>query len=853
MGGAPERVERLLANLPDLPVARGLADIARQRGNIVITAPPGSGKTMLVPVLMASVVAGTVPAELGGAGTARSGAAGKVVVVQPRRVAARAAARRIAYLLGEPVGRQVGFRVRGQTTPGSRVEMVTPGVMLRMLQNDPELAGVGAVIVDEIHERDLDTDLATAFLLDVQDTLRPDLRLVAMSATLEAGRFAELMGGTVVDIPGAIHPVQIEERLGPRALTDVGHGVVVSRDFLAHVARVVGEAAQWAAGAGRADAGTGRAGSVLVFLPGVGEIEKMRALLAGAPLPVLALHGSMPAKEQDRVLAGGEDRIILATSLAESSLTVPGVRAVVDAGLAREPRFDPRTGISGLVTVHASRARLDQRAGRAGREGPGRAWRCLSYARAVEFSQPEILVGDVTGASLQAAAWGNPGMAGLRLLDYPKPAAGEAARRTLEAIGAVDRSGSITTRGRLLAGLPLSPQLGRALVEGAEIVGARRASEVVALLSLAPRIPGADLAAQLRRAGSDREWAREAKRLRALAGEIVGSAGGRMGGAPAGAGSGASRAGVDEELAVVVVLAYPQWVARRRGRGYVLANGAGAVLEDGSPLEGQEWLAVAELGEAQGRADAVIRAAVPVTPEDALTYGPGVSERVETEVRAMNVKGVRVRSLGAIELGREPVRLTKEQVASARAREVARAGVGVLDWPAAAIALRERLAFVHDAVGQPWPDVSDEALAARVDEWLTPLLGAGRPDLLAGLRALLPWPQATRLDELAPERIATPTGSAKVDYSSGRPTVRLRLQECFGWTATPKLAGVPVTLELLSPAQRPLAITQDLASFWAGPYQQVRAEMRGRYPRHPWPEDPLTATPTRRAKRRGER
>ena len=853
MGGAPERVERLLANLPDLPVARGLADIARQRGNIVITAPPGSGKTMLVPVLMASVVAGTVPAELGGAGTARSGAAGKVVVVQPRRVAARAAARRIAYLLGEPVGRQVGFRVRGQTTPGSRVEMVTPGVMLRMLQNDPELAGVGAVIVDEIHERDLDTDLATAFLLDVQDTLRPDLRLVAMSATLEAGRFAELMGGTVVDIPGAIHPVQIEERLGPRALTDVGHGVVVSRDFLAHVARVVGEAAQWAAGAGRADAGTGRAGSVLVFLPGVGEIEKMRALLAHAPLPVLALHGSMPAKEQDRVLAGGEDRIILATSLAESSLTVPGVRAVVDAGLAREPRFDPRTGISGLVTVHASRARLDQRVGRAGREGPGRAWRCLSYAPAAEFSEPEILVGDVTDACLQAAAWGNPGMAGLRLLDYPKPAAREAAGRTLAAIGAVDRSGSITARGRLLAGLPLSAQLGRALVEGAGIVGSRRASEVVALLSLAPRIPGADLAAQLRRSGNDREWVREAKRLRALADEILGKADARKGGVPAGAEGGASRAGVDEELAVVVVLAYPMWVARRRGRGYVLANGAGAVLEDGSPLEGQEWLAVAELGEAQGRADAVMRAAVPVAPEDALKYGPGVSERVETEVRAMNVKGVRVRSLGAIELGREPVRLTKEQVASARAREVARAGVGVLDWPAAATALRERLAFVRDAVGGPWPDVSDEALAARVDDWLTPLLGAGKPDLLAGLRALLPWPQAARLDELAPERIATPTGSAKVDYSSGRPTVRLRLQECFGWTATPKLAGVPVTLELLSPAQRPLAITQDLASFWAGPYLQVRAEMRGRYPRHPWPEDPLTATPTRRAKRRAER
>ncbi|MDK8601808.1 ATP-dependent helicase C-terminal domain-containing protein [Trueperella bernardiae] len=864
-------MERLLENLPDLPVARGLGDIARQRGNIVMTAPPGSGKTMLVPVLMATLVEG------------------RVIVVQPRRVAARAAARRIAYLLGEPVGQQVGFRVRGESKPGSRVEMVTPGVMLRMLQHDPELAGVGAVIIDEIHERDLDTDLATAFVLDVQDTLRPDLRLVAMSATLEAGRFAELVGGAVVEIPGAIHPVAVEERLGPRALTDVGHGVVVSRDFLAHVARVVHEAAQWAAGRGGgsgagAAGGVGAAGvggvvrgegdppgSVLVFLPGVGEIEKMRALLAGAPLPVMALHGSMPAKEQDRVLAGGEDRIILATSLAESSLTVPGVRAVVDAALAREPRFEPRTGISDLVTVHASRARLDQRAGRAGREGPGRAWRCLSYARAVEFSEPEIVVGDVTGASLQAAAWGNPGMAGLRLLDQPKPAAAEAAQRTLAAIGAVEESGVITARGRALAGLPLSPQLGRALIEGAAVVGARRAAEVVALLSLAPRIPGADLAAQLRRSGGDREWAREAKRLKELAGRLGAVAGGRAGqvtgevpgqaggraragaGALVQAGTGARRASVDEEIAAVVVMAHPMWVARRRGRGYVLANGAGAVLEDGSPLEGQEWLAVAELGEAQGRADAVIRAAVPVAPEDAAEYGPGVSERVETAVRGMEVTGARVRALGAIELGREPVKLTTDQVAAARAREVERAGVGMLDWPAAAVALRERLAFLHEAVGEPWPDVSDEGLAACVDEWLTPLLGAGRPDLLAGLRALLPWPEAARLDELAPERIATPTGSAKVDYSSGVPTVRLRLQECFGWTATPRLAGVPVTLELLSPAQRPLAITRDLESFWAGSYAQVRAEMRGRYPRHPWPEDPLTAEPTRRAKPRAGR
>uniref|UniRef100_UPI0004698875 DEAD/DEAH box helicase n=1 Tax=Trueperella pyogenes TaxID=1661 RepID=UPI0004698875 len=301
-------MDKLLTNLPDLPVARGLGAILAATGNIVITAPPGSGKTILVPVAMAS-----------------RAKTSKVIVVQPRRVAARAAARRIAYLIGEPVGGQVGYRVRGETRPGARIEMVTPGVMLRMMHRDPELAGVGVVIIDEIHERDLDTDLVTAFALDIQETLRPDLRIVAMSATLEAARFGELIDGQVVDIPGAVHPVDVQERLGPLALTDVGYGVTVSRDFLTHVARVVQDAMVSRPGAG----------SVLVFVPGAGEIDKMRALLVGSPLPVMALHGSMPAREQDRVLAGGQDRIIVATSLAESSLTVPGVRTVVDSGLPR--------------------------------------------------------------------------------------------------------------------------------------------------------------------------------------------------------------------------------------------------------------------------------------------------------------------------------------------------------------------------------------------------------------------------------------------------------------------------------------------------------------------------------------
>ncbi|WP_255315571.1 ATP-dependent helicase HrpB [Trueperella pecoris] len=884
-------VERLIAEPPDLPVAAGLATIAATPGNLVITAPPGSGKTTLVPPLMAALVRGDGLEHVAGAeglaglqALARAeagqadGPAPKVIVVQPRRVAARAAARRIASLIGEPVGGQVGFRVRGQTRPGSRIEMVTPGVMLRVLQRDPELAGVGALIIDEIHERDLDTDLVTAFALDVQETLRPDLRLVAMSATVAAERFAELLGGTVVDVPGAIHPVETIDAVGPRALGDFGYGVAVSRNFLAHVARVVDDAV--------ASRPSGR-GSVLVFMPGVGEIEKMRALLGGAALPVYALHGSLPAREQDRVLAGGEDRIIVATSVAESSLTVPGVNTVVDSGLAREPRFDPRTGISGLVTVHASRARMTQRSGRAGRGGPGRAFRCLSFARAVEFSEPEILTGDVTDATLQAAAWGNPRMEGLRLLDHPSPASADAAQRTLAALGAVEPGGTvapggaaasgradsgrtsvpgtITRAGRILADLPLTPQLGRGLIEGARAVGVPTAAGVVALLSIGVRARGADLAAELRAAISraDREWSRETKRLEKIATAALAAggagetnaAGGEGGLSASGKAPGSGRrreaSTADEALAAVVALAYPTWIARRRGKGYVLAGGAGAVLPEGSPLAGEEWLAVAELGAAQGRADAVIRAAVPLTQDDALAYGSDMlTARVDTAVHGTKVTGRRIRSLGAIELGSEPVSLTRTEIAQARAEEIARVGVGGLAWGEAATALRRRMAFLHEAVGEPWPDVSDEALAERVDEWLTPLLGAGQPDLLAGLRALLPWPEAARLDELAPERIPTPTGSARVDYSRHKPTARLKLQEAFGWVHTPTVAGVPVTLELLSPAQRPLAITEDLASFWAGPYAHVRAEMRGRYPRHPWPEDPLTAEPTRRAKPR---
>ncbi len=842
-------ISDLIQNPPALPVAAGLARIRATIGNLVIAAPPGSGKTTLVPPLMADLVGG------------------KVIVVQPRRVAARAAARRIASLLGERPGRQIGFRVRGETQAGSRIEFITPGVLLRMLQHDQELAGVGAVIIDEIHERDLDTDLALAFLLDVHHTLRPDLRIVAMSATVATERTAKLIGGTVIEVPGDIHPVSTVERIGPRALGSLANGsVVVQRDYLDHVAAVIREAS------------LAHDGSVLVFLPGAREISETASRLRGSRLPVFPLHGQLPAAEQDRVLAGGDDRIILATSIAESSLTVPGVRVVVDACLSREPRFDPSTGIGGLVTVHSDRASMTQRAGRSGREGPGTTYRCLPFNRAREYREPDILIADLTDSMLQSAAWGAPSMRGLQLLDEPSEIASHAAEHRLRSLGAIDDDGRITDLGRDMVQIPVEPRFARALVDGASIVGTRLAASVVALLSLDTRISDADLTGALRRlrrghGGQSREWKRETDRLQRLV-ERLGKSAQELrracvgsDSAPASApeprtvaasGVGSAHSGADHvqdldaAVATVVGLANPEWIARQRGRGYLLVNGTGAALPDHSPLHGAEWLAVADLARSQGRADGLIYAAVPIAAEDAqLVCAHLLDERVDVRVSGGKVSGRKVRTLGAIELSSEKLtKLDPGTVIAARTEELRRAGLGSLPWTASAVRLRERLAFLHGAVGEPWPQVDDESLLERSDEWIGPELGSHRPDVTTALRRLLPWPAAAQFDELAPERITTPLGSAKVDYASGRPVVRLKLQECFGWSQTPRLAGVPVTLELLSPAQRPLAITDDLASFWAGPYLQVRAEMRGRYPKHLWPDNPMEAQPTRRTKSR---
>ena len=858
-GGRPvDPLVRLLDEPPDLPVRSGLpalTEALRATGTAVVQSPPGSGKTTLVPP---AVVLAVAPA--GG---------GRVVVTQPRRIAARAAASRLAHLLGEPVGRTVGYAVRGdrRTSSSTRIEVVTSGLLLRRLQGDPGLDGVAAVVLDEVHERALDSDLLLALLLDVRGALREDLSLVAMSATVEAERFAGLLGGAaVVDVPGALHPVGTVWAPPPVGVLPVDERGVTP-GFLDHVAATARRALHE------------QEGDLLVFVPGAREVDRVCRSLSGTGVDVLPLHGRLEAAAQDDALRERVGRrVVVATAVAESSLSVPGVRVVVDAGLSREPRYDAARGLGGLVTVRVSRAAADQRAGRAGRLGPGTAYRCWSeadHAHLAAHPAPEIAVADLTGLALDLAVWGTPDAADLTLPDPPPPAALDAARLTLRDLGAVDDDGLATARGRSLADVPADPRLARALLDGATEVGPRLAAEVVAMLQEDLRAPGGDLVAGLRRARHEqpRRWAADVRRLERLAGEERAPAGGRAATsaseerAPAGgrAATSASEerasrppspASLDTAVALVVALAHPDRIARRRPDGrFVMVGGTGARLAE-STLAEQEWLAVADVERRPGEREARIRAAAVLDEGTALRVAAARrTESDEVSWRDGRLRSRRVVRLGAIELSSTPMpRPDPATAADAVRAGLARDGLGVLPWTSAAEAMRARLAFLHAALGEPWPDVSDEALLVEPATWLD--LTVDTPDLASGLRALVPWPEAGRLDELAPARLEVPSGSTHaVDYAdaSGQPVLRVKLQECFGWSGTPRLAGVPVLLHLLSPAGRPLAVTADLASFWENAYPGVRAEMRGRYPKHPWPEDPWSAPATSRTRRGQQR
>ncbi|MGW0297343.1 ATP-dependent RNA helicase [Streptomyces anthocyanicus] len=921
--------------LPVRGALPALHDALEEHGTAVLVAPPGTGKTTLVPLALAGLLGGEgVPAR-------------RVVVAEPRRIAARAAARRMAWLLGERPGASVGYTVRGERVVGrrARVEVVTTGVLLQRLQRDQELAGVDAVVLDECHERHLDADTSAAFLWDVRQALRPELRLVAASATTDAEGWSRLLGGApVVEAHGVSCPVETVWAPPARAVRPP-HGMRVDPALLAHVASVVRRAL------------AERGGDVLCFLPGVGEISRVAGLLGSLEdVDVLQVHGRAPAAVQDAVLApGARRRVVLATSVAESSLTVPGVRVVVDAGLAREPRVDHARGLSALTTVRASRAAARQRAGRAGREAPGVVYRCWTEAedtRLPRFPAPEIKVADLTAFALQAACWGDPDASGLALLDPPPGGAMTAARSVLEAVGAVDPAGRATERGVRLSRLGLHPRLGRALLDAAEpgagvsprtapgaaapagrsgagtgasptrpsapghagggtagpaaagagvpgadglrSGGAEVVAEVVGLLSEeAPREYGDDLVSVLRaaRRGGDAygaRWRAEVRRLRAAAeggddrrrqratvesGDdrrrqraTVEGGDDRRGqratveGADGGRGE---RVGEDVLAGLVAALAFPERVARKDGGSYLMVSGTRAELPQASALRGAPWIAVAVADRPVGRGHARVQLGAAVDEETArLAAGALLTERDEVHWADGDVVARRVERLGAVELAVRPLAdADPVLVRGALLEGLRREGLGLLRRSADAGLLRKRLAFLRRRLGEPWPDVTDDALLARADEWLEPELSRarrradlGRIDAGQALTRLLPWAsgEATRLDELAPERILVPSGSRiRIDYDDPeQPVLAVKLQEMFGLQRSPEIAGVPLLVHLLSPAGRPAAVTADLASFWKDGYTGVRAELRGRYPKHPWPEDPATAEPTRYTKAR---
>jgi ATP-dependent helicase HrpB len=849
-----------------LPISAVLASLVQRlsaAGSAVLVSPPGTGKTTLVPLALADRVQG------------------RVLVAEPRRVAARAAARRMASLLGEEVGGRVGYTVRGDRRTGAstRVEVVTTGVLVQRLQRDAELPGVGAIILDECHERHLDTDLALAFGIESRAALRPDLLLLATSATAEADRLAAVLGSPAHPAPviGADAPLFDVEPVWcpPTAPVDPPRGLRVDPRFLDHVAIVVRRAL------------TEASGDVLVFLPGTGEIGAVANRLGNPDgVEVLRLHGRLSATDQDAVLRPGRPgdrrRIVLSSAVAESSLTVPGVRIVVDAGLAREPRTDLARGLSALVTVRVSRSGAHQRAGRAGREAPGRVYRCWSqsdHGRLPAHPEPEIAIADLTGFALALAQWGDPDGTDLALLDPPPVAAMTVARQTLQALDAVNVDGRVTERGRRLATAGVHPRLARALVDGGRLVGARRTAELVAILaddSLAGGTDDLAMAWRRLRAGGDPaaagRWREETRRLQ----QSIES----------------STKSVDKEqitddvaAGIVAGLAFPERLAKARpsnasrlaggsGRpgstssraGFLMAIGTAAEPTPGSALSGAPWLAIAVAQRQAGAPSAQVRLAAVIDEATAREVGASLLRTTDEVHWDGDVVARRIERLGAIPLTERALKNPPRDLVEAALREgVRREGLGLLHWSPSSVSLRSRLAFARSALGDPWPDVGDQALLTEIDRWLGPELNRARrrSDLAAvdvgnALRRLLDHRLLAILDQVAPERLQVPSGSrVKLDYSPdyddpGTPVLAVKLQEAFGWSSAPLIGrdrgrgGVPVVLHLLSPARRPVAVTSDLTSFWANTYPTIRAQLRGQYPRHPWPDDPTTATPTKK-------
>lgn len=793
-----------------LPAAELLPRIP-QRGPLVVEAPPGTGKTTLLPPALSNILSSTADevAAPSKASTTTSATPPKVLVTAPRRVAVRAAARRLAHLDGSRVGDRVGYSIRGEHHPGSLVEFVTPGVLLNRLLADPALEGVGAVLIDEVHERQLDSDLVLAMCQEVALLREGDpageLYLCAMSATVDTQKLADYMGAQVVSTPAVTHPLEVTYHPHPERAQG-------SPAFYRHVADLALQAHSHHRDSGHPDHRT------LVFVPGRKEIDWVTSHLPdSAPL-----HGGLNSREQDAALTG-RSPIVVATSIAESSLTVPGVHAVVDAGLSRTPRRDQARGMTGLVTTSTSKASADQRAGRAGRLGPGQVYRAYSAADYSHFAPditPEILSSDLVAAALTLAAWGSPDIS---LLDAPPAATLTEANRELHALGALDGNGTITETGQKLARIPADPRLGAAL-----LAHGSGAAEVVAALStglqgdLAEAKPHASEVCRFARMVDDRGPA--------TPGEVVASA--------------------YPERVAKLVHSGSRSAGNARGSGedaeYLLASGTRATLapELRRPLGGSEWLAVAEVQ--LGRTP-LIRAAARLDEPDLAQ----VREDVTARIADGKLRARRTRHLGAIELSSTPVSVSQlgEEERRQAIAALAAEGLGWLRMTEGASRIKERVGYLREQLGDPWPDLAagdytPEAERVVEGERIADI------DAYQAIMRQLPWPEAGRMDELAPERLEVPSGSApKIHYETGRPIVRVKLQECFGLADSPTIAGQKVLFHLLSPAGRELAVTDDLKSFWNGPYQGVRKDMRGRYPKHPWPEDPWSATATKKTKR----
>lgn len=816
-----------------LPIDAVLDDLSRTleaHHAAVLVAPPGAGKTTRVPLALLDA-----PWAKGK----------KIIVLEPRRIAARASADRMAKSLGERAGETVGYRVRfgSKISRATRIEVVTEGIFTRQILDDPELSGIAAVLFDEFHERSLDADMGLALARDAQLGLREDLRILVMSATLDGARVAKLLGeAPVVESEGRAFPVETRY-LGRKA------DAPIERQMADAIASAL-----------RADAG-----SVLAFLPGAAEIRRTQNFLGervqDSSIEIVPLFGALDAAVQDRAISPapkGTRKVVLATSIAETSLTIEGVRIVVDSGLARVPRYEPDIGLTRLETVRVSRAAADQRRGRAGRTEPGvcyRLWDEPQTASLAPYTQPEILSADLSSLVLDLAQWGVADPAALSFLDPPPQPAWKEAKSLLSELNALDGDGRITAEGKSLRALALPPRLARMIVDSHRAGEGEAAAEIAAIIT-ERGLGGDSVDLEHRRDQFRRDRSPRAASARDLA---------RRWASEVAASEKAATAEGDLSTGLMLAYAFPDRVARNRGNGsFVLANGRGAAVDQTSSLARTPYIAVGEMTgtAASGR---ILLAAQISQDEIERHFAEHIEsvEEISFDRGAMALRARRKRALHAITLSEATLAVSPSgDTARIFADGLIAAGLDRLPWSKVAKQWRDRVMFLRRAEGDSWPDLSDDGLIARRDDWLVPALydkialkDISVGDLSDALMALLPWEMRARLDREAPTHFEAPTGSVlAIDYEAEQgPTIAVRLQELFGLNTHPSIAAgkVPLVLELLSPAQRPVQVTRDLPGFWRGSYSAVRSDLRGRYPRHPWPEDPANALPTRRVKPRG--